>query len=849
MKKLSFRHSLNLIFFLGAIAVGCEPVFDIPRGYNVTDKPLLFKVSMDRPATKASEITTANISSFEATAYPANTASSAYFSANTFTGSGSPKVFSAAGDLSWPDVALDFYAWSAGSGSSQVSKTAYNTFTVTPSTSPSSQVDLVFACAKNQSLSSVTDGVLPLNFRHTESRIAVKVKNTGSKYRFVVSAWKVGYLDNSATFVHDGSSTASSGTFPASCWTNNTSPSVSNSYQYTLSSSVNVPATAATVVNLDGDMIVIPQSVTKATAYQSTSAGAVPNGSYVAVKMKIIDAATEKVVFADGSGNPIWAIWPIAFDWVPGFKYTYSIDLSRGAYYESNPVSGTSDLFPFNDKTVGVSVTVSDFEDGEEISLPSTLPSFFAGLQISQGPLRYVGVMGDGYYEMTDSWTVCSYGSTYYVNDGSTYFRFNDMGWLFEIDGFGGGDGSIENLKRPFGDWRLPTRAEWKKIIGTDRSGATVNDVAGRHYSYVRLTGINHAGTSTPYGLILFPDDRIIKTDAISNFDNGTLTTGVTVDALNELLEQGCAFLPASGYFKETTLSSTTRWYNGTSESNYWSSTQYSASSSYSDGAGYYLWINYSSSSGASMDADGDANRVSTYMQARLVRPKTSFKKKTFGGLMIAPAPLKYTSKFEIVDNDWNHDSYNSTRGKNNGSYYFQRMTNETMGTVSYGGYSDWHIPTSTEMSTIKSTSRDGSTVNGTSSRHYAYVKVSDVTHAGASNPLGILLFPDGEDIYGTTLTYMDSETGTNTITNTQLNEYLDQGCVFIPASGGYDTVWAHNGTHIKLWCSDRRGTSGSDYFCIDVSDTNSLSGFDNKWVTYSNSSYYYPIRLVRNAN
>lgn len=589
MKKIfTIRYRCTIVIALCFCVAACEPEFDAQRAFNVTDSPILFKVSLDRPDTKAMDITTANISSFEATAYPANNTSSAYFSAVTFNGSGSPKVFSSTSGESWPDAALDFYAWAAGSASSQVSKTAYNTFTVTPSTNPSSQVDFVFACAKNHSVSSVTDGVLPLNFRHTESRIAVKVKNTGSKYRFVVSGWKVCYLDNSATFTHNGSSTAGSGLLPASCWSNNSSPSISNYYEQTLSGNVNVAASTSSPVTLDGDMVVIPQTTTKAQRYSSTSAGALPNGSYVAIKVKIIDNATERVIFSDESGNPAWAIWPIAFDWSPGQKYTYSVDLSKGAYYETNPAAGTSDLFAFDNEFVGISVTVGSFTSTEEIILPYSYR--FAGLNIASAPLYYNGT---NFVIKDDDWNHDSYGSTYGAVNGSYYFNWAQCAGVSGVSYNGDSD------------WRMPTQAEWAAVTGS-RTGSTINGTAGCRYALIQLTGVTYAGNSSPIGLLLAPDGETMMGMSkvfTWNVNSTSGNTGVTAAQLDQYLDAGCVFLPASGYYDDG------GWLRAGTYGYYWSSTEYNST------YGYFLSF-YSSNV-----IPSDRNRkASLYFPCRLVR-------------------------------------------------------------------------------------------------------------------------------------------------------------------------------------------------------------------------------------
>ena len=173
------------------------------------------------------------------------------------------------------------------------------------------------------------------------------------------------------------------------------------------------------------------------------------------------------------------------------------------------------------------------------------------------------------------------------------------MGELFEGEDFSyEGDFSeesanIENLLNPFNGWRLPTNSEWKAILGYTytyvypedfdpmdaepervitwtRSGSNVNGQSGKHYAYVRLSGVSHAGDSNPYGLLLFPDGKIIVGQTLTAMDDElTESTTLTLSQLNEYLEQGCVFLPASGYADPNM----DHWRNGGVDGYYTSST------------------------------------------------------------------------------------------------------------------------------------------------------------------------------------------------------------------------------------------------------------------------------------
>ena len=185
----------------------------------------------------------------------------------------------------------------------------------------------------------------------------------------------------------------------------------------------------------------------------------------------------------------------------------------------------------------------------------------FAGLELTQGPLYY----GTNGYEIKNTWNTTSYNTSYGKTSGSTFFNFLDLGELFESSIFSTSDGSIDNELDPLGGWRLPTSSEWSSIIGTTRSGATVNNTSGQHYAVLQLTGVSYAGSSTPTGILLFPDDTTITGTTLANTDSSTPNTGITSSQLDEYLNQGCVFLPAGGYYSSS-------W---SSNGEYWSSSEY----------------------------------------------------------------------------------------------------------------------------------------------------------------------------------------------------------------------------------------------------------------------------------
>ena len=231
-----------------------------------------------------------------------------------------------------------------------------------------------------------------------------------------------------------------------------------------------------------------------------------------------------------------------------------------------------SEPIAINENTVAEAYAVKNGLQSTTVSMNciATKSYRFAGMEITPGPLYY----GSNGYEIKDGWNYASYDSIYGKTIGSTYFNFIELGQLFESSVFSTSDGDIEKVLDPLDGWRVPTRAEWTSILGTTRNGSTVNGSSNKHYAMIQLADVTHANSSTPSGLLIFPDGATIVGVALSNMDNTTSNTGITESQLDNYLSQGCIFLPGSGYYD----ASLQTWNN---EHYYWSSTENNSSTGY----------------------------------------------------------------------------------------------------------------------------------------------------------------------------------------------------------------------------------------------------------------------------
>ena len=390
------------LFFLPMVAImmaACSSNETIEVNENKGD--LISFRPIVKGVTRAADISTDNLTSFVVNAKQAG-GSTSYFDNGVFNKSGS--VFVSESKYYWPaSGSLDFYAYSP-SGNSQVNYSGYKTFTVTPSTTIADQVDFVFAATMNKSKEDYGASGVPLNFRHTGAKIACYVKNSSTTLKFDVYGWKVGYICPAATFTFsdantDGNNDGSGTTLTLGQWDSRTAASIDTEYESTFS--VNqIGQSGAT--SLDGQMILIPQAITAASGYASGSVGANLNGTYIAVKLKIRNNDSAGTIIADdGADGAFWAIWPIGgYNWEPGKKYTYTIDLAGGGYYETNQ-DADADLDPILEgaEIKFVSVSVDGWTQEVKGQAPINLADLGSIVDMGADCSSYIGwiVTSDGY--------------------------------------------------------------------------------------------------------------------------------------------------------------------------------------------------------------------------------------------------------------------------------------------------------------------------------------------------------------------------------------------------------------------------------------------------------------------
>ena len=259
----------------------------------------------------------------------------------------------------------------------------------------------------------------------------------------------------------------------------------------------------------------------------------------------------------------------------PGYSITVTgvPDVTTGYIYITLPVPTGTDPVNVGVWNKGTSVNMVATKSGTAVSLPrANGAQRTVKLKDVKDEAKFNGLIlaGDLCYNkntkeyslLEDPLEVLKYYSVDYTTINSTdrddilkyYFDWNTLDgadFLFTI-------GSNE--------YRVPTSGDggdWAKIVDIEtytRSGSIVKGSAAR-FAYLTVTELDSEvyHTSSIGGLLLFPDDAIIAVPELSNSnklstfdanDNGDNNT-ITISQLTYLLNQGCSFLPTSGFWKE----------------------------------------------------------------------------------------------------------------------------------------------------------------------------------------------------------------------------------------------------------------------------------------------------------
>ena len=310
-------------------------------------------------------------------------------------------TFSSASKYYWPSgYNLDFYAYAPvddGVADQGVDYVDYNSLKVTPGTTIASQPDLVYAKTENwgkvdpdpnngtaaANEPHYIDGTpagVTINFAHAESKIIIKLQNTNPNIKVTVGDVKICNLYGAGTYTWSGYKSGGAtwqntdqrgGFYLAGDWAMYGSADAVYTIPMETTSSHNIfdgTQSARDLTNTAStrEMILIPQAITYGTQYASNANDAVYDKAYISVQLKIQNQNGAYIIGGDGD-NWQEAIWPLTvLKWLPGHKYTYTVDLAGGGYFPDNVDGTDADLDPIlgGYEIQFATVTVDSWIDG-----------------------------------------------------------------------------------------------------------------------------------------------------------------------------------------------------------------------------------------------------------------------------------------------------------------------------------------------------------------------------------------------------------------------------------------------------------------------------------------------------
>ena len=301
--------------------------------------------------TRAAGITSSNLLSFYVTA---NRGEDIYFGEAPVQfakdDSTDPVSYRSETKYYWPSEGkLDFYAFAPATGTT-ITRTDSTEFSVTPAAAPASQEDFVYGVVRQQDKTSGGNGV-QLNFRHAMSDVIIQLKNTASDLDVTVGNVSIGFILPTGAFapvfktatgsevgfctngtgISNVTAASETGYYIApGAWTASGTRTSYTQAAVTTSFTNNTATTA-----LPADMILVPQTLVNPGVYSAATAGSGYNGACITVQLKIQDKQGHYL--AGTADAPVTAMWPLAAaTWLPGHKYTYTLDLAGGGYFPTN---------------------------------------------------------------------------------------------------------------------------------------------------------------------------------------------------------------------------------------------------------------------------------------------------------------------------------------------------------------------------------------------------------------------------------------------------------------------------------------------------------------------------------
>ena len=274
--------------------------------------------------TRASETTTANLTTFYVTAL--DESGSNYFTDAAFT-----KVdtyFSSSPVYYWPgDGSLNFYAYAPSATTLGATVTVNKTTQViagyAPAAAIADQLDLVTTTATGSKANEATG--VALAFDHQLSQLEVKARNANEAYTYKIKGVRF------AQPVAQGDLNLATGEW-------NLTTSNKAVYDVTYDNVVELNTYAQNLMETEGDnAMLLPQQLVAWDAEGDKTN--VNKGAYISVYAQITTAEGARVYPKAEGMEYAWLAVPVDTKWEAGYKYVYTLDFTDGAGYP-DPIGG-----------------------------------------------------------------------------------------------------------------------------------------------------------------------------------------------------------------------------------------------------------------------------------------------------------------------------------------------------------------------------------------------------------------------------------------------------------------------------------------------------------------------------
>lgn len=285
-----FLAALSLSLF-ATVAVSCSQNENMPSPPRENDGAIRFAASTE--FSRAGDITTNNLNSFNVYAYTGTTSAPVTFMDNVVVTKTSTNVWTYSPLQYWPaKQSVDFYAFAPASwvgADGPLRPVSYD--------AQSGTEDIIYAVSPDMTGNATTaNAQVVFNFRHALSKLTVKMSSTNANLKVVVTNVAMANIMTKGNFNFPTGSTSEAPTAETvGKWTDQNTPyayvlhwSQSLSEQLVLSSTPTV--IAASGLGRGGEMYVLPQHLT----YRSHGGG---NDTYITVQCSIYDAS---------SGDRLW---------------------------------------------------------------------------------------------------------------------------------------------------------------------------------------------------------------------------------------------------------------------------------------------------------------------------------------------------------------------------------------------------------------------------------------------------------------------------------------------------------------------------------------------------------------